>query len=116
MLPNNRMDRVTGRTMNEMNSIRASGMAMAMPTPEGTNNLKKPRPLRTKPTITTIRKVISDRATVTDSCEVTVKLPGVRPMMFITAIMANRVNTKGRKGLPRPCPIIEPVRPLSTRL
>ena len=61
-------------------------MAMTMCTPDGTNSLKKPRPLRMKPMTMTVRKVMIARVTVTESCAVTVKLPGTRPMMFITAI------------------------------
>ena len=77
MLPNSRMARVSGPhhegdELDEHHGIApcASGM------PGGKNSLKKPRPLRTKPTTMTVAKVITARVAVTASCAVTDEAAG----------------------------------------
>ncbi len=104
MLPNKRIDRVSGRTTKEMTSIRIIIGRMKTGTPLGTNRLKNFRPFFQKPITSTERKVSSARATVQASWAVTVKvsskparLPTASqmPIMLKTSTTMKMVKTNG---------------------
>ncbi len=84
MLPNSRIDRVSGRTTKEMTSIRIIIGRMKTGTPLGTNRLKNFRPFFQKPITRTEMKVSNARATVQASWAVTVKVSS-KPARFPTA-------------------------------
>ena len=94
MLPNSRIDSVTGRTRNEMNSIGTTKSSITQWHAGRHEQLEEARgrcgrSRRRSP----IRKVITARVMVTASCEVTVNWPGTRPQMFSTAISEKSVKT-----------------------
>src|SRR4029453_16646485 len=90
----------SGRERKDMSSMNTIRGRMYNGTPLGTNTLKKWNPCLMKPYVRTVKNTVSASAAVIIIWLVTLKVCGIRLIMFSVNMNMNSVNTNGKNLIP----------------